>query len=383
MKSQDAIGANADAALVEAIYATTAAPRGWPGLLQKMGAWMGADCGLMMAPGIAGLPPVPLFCFGLDVAPIIEAYPRHAGRAVFTHRALATGRAPGVFLVDELMPPAEQATSDFWRDMVAPTGLTSGLFCMIRTPDENERPVILNFYRRQGSPPYGAADVAQLESLFPHLRRALAVALDAPPRRDLQAGMPDLYDAIGAPCFLLGEGGAILHHNHAADVLLAARDGVSLAHNRLALWDRNAQSELDSVLQRIVTHVWTGRVRRGAELLARRPSGGAAMVLVATPLGIENPVAALAAPCRCALFVLEEKLRINGLLPERLRRLYGLTAAETEVALALASGSSPRAISAERKVTIDTVRSQVKAALAKTGARRQADLATLVNRLRF
>jgi DNA-binding CsgD family transcriptional regulator len=81
--------------------------------------------------------------------------------------------------------------------------------------------------------------------------------------------------------------------------------------------------------------------------------------------------------------ILEECLRTNGRLPERLRRLYGLTEAETEVAIDLATGRALAEIAAARGTSIDTVRSQVKAALAKTNSRRQADLAALVNRLRF
>ena len=72
---------------------------------------------------------------------------------------------------------------------------------MVRTPEENERPVLLNFYRRTDQPAYTPADVARLEALFPHLRRALSVALDAPAQQNLPPGVADLYDAIGAPCF--------------------------------------------------------------------------------------------------------------------------------------------------------------------------------------
>ena len=370
-------------ALVDAIYQTITAPQAWPDLLRQIGDWLEADCGLMMTPAIHGIPPTPLFVYGLDVTPIIENYPRYAGRAEYTHRALATGRVPGAFLVNELLSPAEQATDAFWQDIVAPTGLTSGVYGMVRAPLEGERPMIVCFYRLKTRAAYVASDVTRFESLFPHLRRALGLALDAPARRALPTGVSDLYDAIGAPCFLIGADGAVAYHNHAAQIMLAAKDGVVLKEGRLILTDAAAQKDLAAVLARTTADVWTTRIRAGTELLARRPSGGAAMVVVVTPLGLENPIAALTTPVRCAVYMLEEKLRANGLLPARLQRLYGLTEAETQVAIEVAAGSTLYEIAMARGTAISTVRSQVKTTLGKTSARRQADLAALVNRLRF
>ncbi len=62
----------------------------------------------------------------------------------------------------------------------------------------------------------------------------------------------------------------------------------------------------------------------------------------------------------------------------RLMRLYGLTAAEVEVALAIARGDTATAIAERREVRISTVRSQLAAILAKTGAARQTELVALV-----
>ncbi|HYN39596.1 MAG TPA: hypothetical protein VES39_10120, partial [Rhodospirillales bacterium] len=63
----------------------------------------------------------------------------------------------------------------------------------------------------------------------------------------------------------------------------------------------------------------------------------------------------------------------------RLRRQYGLTPAETALALAVASGAALRDYADERGVTVGTVRFQMKQVLAKTECRRQADLVRLVS----
>lgn len=63
------------------------------------------------------------------------------------------------------------------------------------------------------------------------------------------------------------------------------------------------------------------------------------------------------------------------------RAVYGLTAAETDIALQLADGNSPECIANRRCVSIGTVRGQVKAILSKLGLRRQIELVARMNRL--
>ena len=64
----------------------------------------------------------------------------------------------------------------------------------------------------------------------------------------------------------------------------------------------------------------------------------------------------------------------------RLMRLYRLTAAEAEVALAIAEGGAVRVVAERRGVAVSTLRSQVAAILAKTATTRQAELVALVLR---
>jgi DNA-binding CsgD family transcriptional regulator len=65
-----------------------------------------------------------------------------------------------------------------------------------------------------------------------------------------------------------------------------------------------------------------------------------------------------------------------------LRGTMQMTQAEAEIAVAIGDGQSLNEIAASRKVSIHTVRNQVKSTLSKAGARRQADLVRLVALLR-
>lgn len=64
-----------------------------------------------------------------------------------------------------------------------------------------------------------------------------------------------------------------------------------------------------------------------------------------------------------------------------LQAMYGLTAAETEIALRLAEGRKTEVIAQDRGVAVGTVRAQIKTVLAKMGVRRQLELAARMSQL--
>lgn len=78
------------------------------------------------------------------------------------------------------------------------------------------------------------------------------------------------------------------------------------------------------------------------------------------------------------LLVIVDPNRVAAGEAQALQAIHGLTTAEAEVALGLSRGRSLPGIAAERGVTTQTVRNQLKRAMTKTSTRRQAELAALV-----
>jgi DNA-binding CsgD family transcriptional regulator len=67
--------------------------------------------------------------------------------------------------------------------------------------------------------------------------------------------------------------------------------------------------------------------------------------------------------------------------PDVLKRLFGLTLAESSLAMELAQGSTPDEAARRRRVSRTTVRSQLGSIFAKTNTRRQAALVSLLARI--
>jgi DNA-binding CsgD family transcriptional regulator len=69
------------------------------------------------------------------------------------------------------------------------------------------------------------------------------------------------------------------------------------------------------------------------------------------------------------------------LRPSLMRQLFDITTAETNLASALMAGKSVEEYGAQQGLSPNTVRTQIKALLAKTGTNRQAELVALLARI--
>ena len=143
------------------------------------------------------------------------------------------------------------------------------------------------------------------------------------------------------------------------------------AHNRLCLVDARAEA----LLREALTRLDDGNDARGARSFAARSMRGDAAVIHVLPavgqardifdgglaMVIVTPVSQPGAPDTAVI-----------------RGLFDLSASEARVARALARGTSIERIAGDAGVSRETVRSQVKAVLAKTNTSRQAEVASLL-----
>ncbi|MEZ5961627.1 MAG: hypothetical protein R3C30_14575 [Hyphomonadaceae bacterium] len=189
--------------LIDEIYKLVGNPTDLQNLLARIADWRGADMALLTAPPLPGCAPVPLMAYKLDFS-LISGRPDMALRPELTTRAMATGRAPGVFALTELMPPQERETNEYWQAVMAPLGITSGLLALVRTPADNMRPVSLNLFRNGSSAPFDEEDVRAMEALLPHLRSALSILLDASQGVSSFEADSD-FSALSTPVFCLDQ----------------------------------------------------------------------------------------------------------------------------------------------------------------------------------
>lgn len=280
-------------------------------------------------------------------------------------------RAPRVGVIEgnELCPHHELVKTDLYREFLRPMELHHMTFMVLSmSPRKYELISMWRADRPQLDP-----ETKQLLTLvMPHIQTALQVrhVLGTAERRARNAEA--LLDMNSTASFLLDEYGEVVFMNSAARRLTQEGDGLRVFGGSLGPADASGRMEFRGLVMSAASADGPG----GALALERRFGKRPLQVLV-TPFRPANPHGSDA---RVLVLATDPELKVN--FPDAiLRALYDLTPAETEVANGLLTGFSLEELALLRKVSIETVRSQMKALLGKTGTRKQSELVSLLSSL--
>jgi DNA-binding CsgD family transcriptional regulator len=175
---------------------------------------------------------------------------------------------------------------------------------------------------------------------------------------------------LGFGLIVLDERGVVRLVNAGAEMALSAGGALQVREGRLI----GRTAELDRTIQALIGRALVGDAS-GASVASVATEDRAGWILWVTPLPASSPLAPRAAP---GVLILIGHGGTGRVARDDLMTLYGLTAAEADLALALASGRSLQEAADDRSVRISTARSQLLAILGKTGLHRQSDLARLI-----
>nr|WP_282572277.1 PAS domain-containing protein [Roseomonas acroporae] len=239
----------------------------------------------------------------------------------------------------------------------------------------------LSLYRDSGAEAFDGSDLRRLETLLPHLQRALELQRRLGLQAEAASVSRTAVDALPVGLLLVDAGLGVRFANAAAAAHLG-RPGApaSLAHAGPRLDGGTYLSPRhrdDAVrLRQLVASATSGGVGGSLRLRADEPDGDRPPVAVMT---VSPAPATLAAEAGAgtepfALIVVHDVAR--GVAPPvgMLCDVFGLSQAEAEVAVALAGGVSAEEVARQRAVALGTVRSQVRAILDKSGAANLRDL---------
>ena len=339
----------------------------WPEALSMLAARTGSRIGELVGVADKGL----AFC----VSPLpTEAYREHDEAGGYSPhvnpRIAAAAQAAPMQVVgdreyDELRPSMRSAAlMDFARKwdilhgcqttLLVEPGLIVGLSVM-RTKKEGR---------------IDAEGTAAFAALAPHALSAVRTRLALGERSigEIASGL----EYAGVAAFFCDARGTVEAMTGPAEHLTAEGRLLTLRRRQLAAPTPGDDARLRRALSdALASIVLTG----GTRSLVLGPDGGRRTVhvraLPATDLG-------LAFQPRLLVIVRDGP---RSPAPDVLRLAYGFTAAEAEIALALASGQPREAIAICRRVTIGSLRQQIKTILAKADVSREAELVLAVLRL--
>lgn len=294
------------------------------------------------------------------------------GRHLWFERGQRILEAAGVCDSRELASDRELEGTSFYRDFLTFMDIHDGLALGLHSGADGQMAAIsINRDHRRGH--FKPSDMRLAKRLLPHVRNVYALQQRLSWIETLLGGFRAALDRLQTGAVLLDRHNRIVFSNQEAKRLCAERNGLTERSGRLsALWPPDRKP-----LEQLIECATAGLLSIQPEtMLLRGPHGQPAATVTALPVPHATTVAWSESAVVAVVFA--RPIRPRKPSADALRKIFDLTKAEATLAESLAEGKTlaQAAVSAEKSMA--TVRTQLRALLAKTGTHRQAALVQLL-----
>lgn len=353
---------------VAALHEAALTPKHWPEALQASMRLFGAS-GIVLTDIDTQLgSPRSIQTAGHEPA-VLAAYAGHYAAIDPTIAVGMSGAHGTVYHLREHFSEQQMARMEYFQDFLFAFGVAD----VMATPLDyasNAR-LFVSLQRRTGEAPFDPTSHPLLGRFARQVNIAkqteACLRTSAYNNMALAAG----FDAFAAAMFVVDAKARVRHQNRAADTLLRAHTGVEFRSGKLQLSSSSADARLLHSLRA------ASQPRGQAATFTITATGGESLQVLAVPL---HPAHDLTTSWQepLVLLIVSDTHHMAAVATQTMRRLYGLTAAESRLVAELADGKTLREITEQRAVSLATLRTQLIAAFTKTGVRRQVDLVRLV-----
>lgn len=361
-------------AIISCIYDAALDPRLWPEAMRRVCEFAGGASAVMFWHDIADSGSDAVHAYNSDphwtrlynetYAPLNPIFP-----------AATFQRVGSVMAGTDYVPAAEMRETRFYREWLAPQGLTDALGVALER--EATRAVFLTI-QWHGREIDGEAR-ERLGLLVPHLLKAVAIGRLFLRQQSREAALTDTLDHVEAGVFLVGGGGRIVLANARGQEMLADATLVAERGGALRAVAAEADRALLDSLRALQDRDARGAARRVAIQLSDDPERNwTASVLPLTDGNRRKAGSAYEAVA--AIFVRGSSLADKTPL-ETLMQLYRLTAGEIRVVAAVLRTDRLDDIAAALGISRATVKTHLNRVYRKCGVTGQGGLIRLVSEL--
>jgi DNA-binding CsgD family transcriptional regulator len=314
---------------------------------------------------------------GGDRAPLCATTPVEA---VATYRAyyreidyvLADVEAGPVGLVRggaEIIRPG--AGTEFDADWMRPYGLQDGIFVRLAAGTETTSFFVAAPKR---SEPFDTGERVKLvNALIPHLQQALCTQSRLAELGRAATEITEALDVIRHGIVIVGAEHAVVRLNSAAEQIFKSGDGLRIRSGIIEAARTSTNQQLQGSIAGALVHRRCG-ARRGSSFTCSRPSGKRPYVIHILP---RTATSADPSAATALVIIIDPEREIEP--PKMLvRRLFGLTNAEVDVALRVMRGDGLKPIAADLGLSRATVNTHLQHIFDKTDTHRQAELVRLL-----
>lgn len=271
----------------------------------------------------------------------------------------------------ELIVPFHK--SEFYAGWLHPYELEDGLFVRLTG---GPTPTCMVMHTSVRSERFDTPErVTLMNSLVVHVQQALRTQNRLAALADRTGDLTEALEVVRHGMVVVGPGCLVINVNGPAREILDAGDGLHYGSGHISATTAHAQRDLHRAVRDALPSDGSG-LRRSRTFACHRPSGKRPYVVHVLPLH-RGPIEQMSSETTALLLIIDPE-REPEPAAALLCRLYGLTHAETEVALRISRGVSVKQVADELSVSYQTVRSHLQRVFTKTDTHRQGELIRLL-----
>jgi DNA-binding CsgD family transcriptional regulator len=348
--------------VVSEIYASSISPANWPVALNEISRILDATgCAIYLGRGISRSQ----MC-GNVPADARDSYTEHFYAIDYVLDAVEKG--PGGVIHGGQSLAALQPNSEVEADFMRPYLMDDGLFMRLSAGTTSATFLVVT---PKGREPFDTAErVKFVGALVRHLEQALRTQDRLAELTTTAGQLDDVVDAIRHGIVIVGTSRRIVRLNSAAERILTSGDGLSIRSGSIAATLTATNEQLQGIITHALAEQGSGS-RSGDSVACSRPSGKRPYVVHVVPL------TSTLEESEVLVMIVDPE---NEQEPPKalIRRLFGLTNAEADVALRIMRGDGLAPISKDLAVSKATVRTHLQHIFDKTNTHRQAELLRLL-----
>jgi len=337
-------------------------PDQWPTALQSIAEAVGTLGAVyyLLNKLTGGVESISVAGFSVDVDEFVNYY---AARDLFKPLLEATPTGSWLRLSKRLSQTILRS-DEWYNDFIVKAGI--GDIVGTRLFDNASYTVIFGVHEGVYQASFSAVGGARLQELFEPLSHAARLHAELRNLAWKSAAALRALDQLAAGVIITDGDGRVVEMNRAAEHILRRDDGLTVRQGKLFAQRVFEQNKL----ARFIAVAANGKIAAAVgRMLVGRHGGRVAYILTVAPLGVE-----LAVYERPLAMILVADPDARAPSERDLAEFFGLSPAESRLAMALLAGNVLHDIAAASGVRITTARTQLSSILRKVGVTRQAEL---------
>jgi PAS domain-containing protein/DNA-binding CsgD family transcriptional regulator len=272
--------------------------------------------------------------------------------------------------VRECVPEAVLSRNEWYNDYLVNDGIDDGIGAGLF--ENRSHAIYFGIHHGIDQPPFATDCPAALQALVKPLRQAARLHVELHNLGWKSSVALQALDQLRAAVIVADSDGRVIQTNRAAERVLQRGDGLKIRNGKLGALDVSENAGLEAAIAAAaVEHKTPAAIGR---MRVRRHDGRLPYVLTVAPLAAD--LTGFGRPLAMIVFTDPDECSPSD---RDLAEFFGLSPAESRLAVALLAGKKLSEVAIEFGVRITTLRTQLSSILRKTGVTRQIDLIRLLS----